>query len=118
MKSRKPNRPPDPFVEARTRGQFVANAVPDGEHRRRSRRKQQARAPPDDEDDADDHDGAYSIRAFCQRHSISESFFHKLRSLGLGPAIMKVGGRTLISRESAKRWRAEREAAAQQQTAA
>ena len=33
----KPNRPPDPVVEARTRGQFVANAVPDGEHRRRRR---------------------------------------------------------------------------------
>ena len=62
MKSRKPNRPPDPVVEARTRGQFVANAVPDGEHRRRSRRKQQARAPPDDDDD-DHHDGAFSIRS-------------------------------------------------------
>jgi hypothetical protein len=115
MKSRKPNRPPDPFVEARTRGQFVANAVPDGEHRRRSRRKQQARAPPDDDDD-DHHDGAFSIRSFCERHSISESFFHKLRALGLGPAIMKVGARTLISREAAARWRAEREAAAQQET--
>ena len=110
MKSRKPNRPPDPVVEARTRGQFVAHAVSDGEHRRRSRRKQQARAPPDDDDDDDHHDGAFSIRAFCARHSISQSFFHKLRSLGLGPAIMKVGARTLISREAAARWRAEREA--------
>ena len=110
MKSRKPNRPPDPVVEARTRGQFVAHAVSDGEHRRRSRRKQQARAPPDDDDNNDHHDGAFSIRAFCARHSISQSFFHKLRSLGLGPAIMKVGARTLISSEAAARWRAEREA--------
>jgi hypothetical protein len=29
---------------------------------------------------------------------------------------MKVGARTLISREAAARWRAEREAAAQQET--
>ena len=115
MKSRKPNRPPDPVVEARARGQFVAHAVPDGEHPRRSRRKQQARAPPEDDDD-DHNDGAFSIRAFCERHSISQSFFHKLRALGLGPAIMKVGARTLISRESAARWRVEREAAAQQET--
>ena len=80
MKSRKPNRPPDPVVEARARGQFVAHAVPDGEHPRRSRRKQQARAPPEDDDD-DHHDGAFSISAFCERHSISQSFFHKLRAL-------------------------------------
>ena len=116
MKSRKPNRPPDPVVEARARGQFVAHAVSDGEHRRRSSRKQQARAPPADDDDNDHHDGAFSIRAFCERHSISESFFHKLRALGLGPAIMKVGARTLVSREAAARWRVEREAAAQQET--
>jgi len=116
MKSRKPNRPPDPVVEARTRGQFVAHAVSDGEHRRRSSRKQQARAPPADDDDNDHHDDAFSIRAFCERHSISESFFHKLRALGLGPAIMKVGARTLVSREAAARWRVEREAAAQQET--
>jgi hypothetical protein len=114
MKPRKPNRPPDPVVEARARGQFVAHAVPDGEHSRRSRRKQQARAPPEDDDD-DHHDGAFSIRAFCERHSISESFFHKLRALGLGPAIMKVGARTLISREAAAEWRRERETAAQHQ---
>jgi hypothetical protein len=107
------SRPPDPVVEARARGQFVADAHAENEHRRR-RRRQQARGPP--EQDEDDHDGAFSIRAFCARHSISESFFHKLRSLGLGPAIMKVGTRTLISREAAARWRAEREAAAQQET--
>ena len=69
-----------------------------GEHPRRSRRNQQARAPPEDDDD-DHHDGAFSISAFCERHSISQSFFHKLRALGLGPAIMKVGARTLISRD-------------------
>ena len=118
MMPRKPNRPADPVVEARARGQFVGDAHPENEHCCR-RRRQQARGPPDDDDDdGTDHDGAFSIRAFCKRHSISESFFHKLRSLGLGPAIMRVGARVLISKESAARWRAEREAAAQRQDAA
>jgi hypothetical protein len=106
------SRPPDPAVEARARGKFVPHAHPENEHRRRRSRRQQARAPPNDDDDDSDHDGAFSIRDFCQRHSISESFFHKLKSLGLGPAIMKVGARTLISREAAAAWRREREAPA------
>ena len=111
------SRPPDPAVEARARGKFVPHARPENEHRRRSRRKQQARAPPDE--DNDEKIDAYDIPTFCKRHGgMSESFFHKLRSLGLGPAIMKVGARTLISRESAARWRAEREVAAQQESAA
>jgi hypothetical protein len=111
------SRPPDPVVQARARGQFVADAHAENEHRRR-RRSPQARGPPDeDDDDNADHDGAFSIRAFCARHSISESFFHKLRAIGLGPVVMKVGARTLISRESAAAWRREREAAARQQAA-
>ena len=108
------SRPPDPVVEARARGQFVADAHAENEHRRRRRRRrrQQARGPP--EQDEDDHDGAFSIRAFCKRHSISESFFYKLRSLGLGPAIMRVGGRTLISREAAAAWRKQHTAISKQ----
>jgi hypothetical protein len=54
---------------------------------------------------------AFSIPQFCQRHNISESFFHKLRGLGLGPVTMRVGARTLISVESAAAWRRAREAA-------
>jgi hypothetical protein len=56
---------------------------------------------------------AASIAKFCERHGISQSFFHKLRSQGLGPAVMRVGSRTLISAESAAEWRRQREAAAQ-----
>ena len=62
-----------------------------------------AHAPPDPD--------AYSIEQFCLAHGISESFFYKLQTLGLGPRVMKIGGRTLISREAAAAWRAEREAA-------
>lgn len=54
---------------------------------------------------------AYAIPEFCIRHRISESFYHKLQSLGLGPKTMRLLGRTLITREAAAQWRAEREAA-------
>jgi len=59
--------------------------------------------------DADTPVDAFSITAFCERHGISESFFHKLKSKGLGPVTMRVGARTLISAESAAAWRRERE---------
>jgi hypothetical protein len=54
---------------------------------------------------------AYSVEAFAQAHSISVGMFYKLRSQGLAPPTFKVGARTLITREAAARWRAEREAA-------
>jgi hypothetical protein len=54
---------------------------------------------------------AYSIRAFCHAHHISESFYFKLKTLGLGPREIRIGSRVLISQEAAARWRAEREAA-------
>jgi len=53
----------------------------------------------------DDAADAYSIATFCKKHAISESFFHKLRTLGLGPRTMRVGTRVLISREAARAWR-------------
>src|SRR5215831_17906622 len=54
--------------------------------------------------------GAYTISSFCVAHDLSESFYHKLRPLGLTPREMRVGSRVLISFESAAIWRAEREA--------
>ena len=53
----------------------------------------------------------YTIATFCVAHAISEAFFHKLRGLGLGPQLTRVGSRVFITFESAARWRAEREAA-------
>ena len=58
--------------------------------------------PTSNDDDAVD---AYSIATFCKKHAISESFFHKLRGLGRGPATMRIGARVLISREAARAWR-------------
>jgi hypothetical protein len=58
---------------------------------------------------------AMSIRQFCALHGgISEDLFYKMQREGWGPATMKVGSRTLVSAESAARWRAEREAAAKE----
>jgi len=56
---------------------------------------------------------AMSIKAFCALHAISEDQFYKMQREGWGPATMKVGCRTLVSAESAARWRAEREKAAE-----
>jgi hypothetical protein len=57
---------------------------------------------PSDGDDAVD---AYGIPAFCKRHDISTSFYHKLQAQGLGPATLKIGSRVLITKEAARQWR-------------
>ncbi len=54
---------------------------------------------------------AYSIRQFCQAHSISVDSYFRMQRAGLGPVTMKVGHRTLISVEAAAAWRRERERA-------
>jgi len=48
---------------------------------------------------------SFSLREFCELHSISESTFHRLVREGRGPAVMRVGGKILISAESARAWR-------------
>ncbi len=57
---------------------------------------------------------AYSIRQFCQAHSISVDTYFRLQRADRGPVTMKVGGRTLISVEAAAAWRRDRELAAQE----
>jgi hypothetical protein len=54
---------------------------------------------------------AYSIREFCTAHRISLDHYYKIQRIGLGPAVMKVGARTLISFESGAEWRRAREEA-------
>jgi hypothetical protein len=106
---KKSERPIDPAVAAREAGRIVAEnfAKP---RSRRQRRRQRTRAPPGDDDDEAD---ASSVLTFCKRHGISLSFFYKLKELGLAPQTMTVGKRVLVSRESAARWRAAREKAAE-----
>jgi predicted DNA-binding transcriptional regulator AlpA len=52
---------------------------------------------------------AYSVDEFCEAHRISRATFYNLRSQKMGPRIMKVGRRTLISEEAARKWRNEME---------
>jgi hypothetical protein len=106
--TRRPHHPVDPAVVAAHAGKVVAERI--ARNTKRSGARDHARRPrgPPLEDEFD----AYSIGDFCWRHSISEAFFHKLVGLGLGPATLKIGSRTLITREAAARWRAERTAAA------
>jgi predicted DNA-binding transcriptional regulator AlpA len=54
---------------------------------------------------------AYSIPQFCAAHGISRAMFYKILNDGTGPRVMKVGSRTMVSREAATRWRREREEA-------
>ena len=55
---------------------------------------------------------AFSIQQFCELHGISLDFYFKLQRRGLGPKVMRVGARTLISQERAAEWRRAREQAA------
>lgn len=47
----------------------------------------------------------YSIDEFCRLHNIGRTTFYGLVKEGKGPAIMKVGRRTLITVEAAQNWR-------------
>jgi hypothetical protein len=52
---------------------------------------------------------AFSIPRFCELHGISQIMYFRLQQQGLGPQVMKVGARTLISAEAAAKWRRDRE---------
>lgn len=52
---------------------------------------------------------AFSIVHFCERHDISVAHYYRLRAEGKTPVEMKLGGRIIISREAAERWRRDRE---------
>jgi hypothetical protein len=53
-----------------------------------------------------------SVTGFCRRWSVSRFLFYQLRKIGKAPAVMHVGGRTLISPESERAWILAREAEA------
>jgi hypothetical protein len=55
---------------------------------------------------------AYSIVEFCRAHGVSRAFVYALLKRGEGPAVMKVGRRTLVSVEAAAEWRRRMEALA------
>jgi hypothetical protein len=53
----------------------------------------------------------YTVAQFLRAHSISRGKFYDMVRKGLGPRMMKVGTRRMISVEEAARWRAKRTAA-------
>ena len=57
---------------------------------------------------------ALSVGEFRDAHDISIGHFYAMLKKGVGPRVMKVGTRTLISVEEAARWRAERTDASHQ----
>jgi predicted DNA-binding transcriptional regulator AlpA len=48
--------------------------------------------------------GALTIAEFCAAYRISRSTFYNLMRQHLGPDVMKVGSRTLVSIEAASDW--------------
>ena len=52
---------------------------------------------------------ACSIETFCRRHGISPATYYVMKTKGLTPRETVIGGRRLISKESAERWRKQRE---------
>ena len=56
----------------------------------------------------------YDIPTFCKEHKISKPFLYKLIKNGKGPRLMKVGRRTLISLDAARKWRIDMEQATEQ----
>jgi hypothetical protein len=52
---------------------------------------------------------AYTISEFCEAHRISESFYYKIRALGLGPRESRTLDKVTITNEAAAEWRASRE---------
>jgi predicted DNA-binding transcriptional regulator AlpA len=60
---------------------------------------------------------AFSIQEFCERHGISQSFYHKIKNKGLGPRTLRLGSRVLITKEAARAWRRRRTTASSATTA-
>ncbi len=48
---------------------------------------------------------ALSVNEFCASHGICRASFYNLLKAGVGPRLMKVGRRTLISVNAAREWR-------------
>lgn len=105
--------------------QHPAGSVDDNSQPSGSRERNAARHRASEDKDADAHNKAtprdlrpvpaerdvYSVSAFCTRHSISRDKFYELQREGEAPETIRIGNRQLVTRESAKRWRAAQERA-------
>jgi predicted DNA-binding transcriptional regulator AlpA len=48
--------------------------------------------------------GFMTITDFCAQYALTRSTFYRLREIGTGPRITKLGKRTLISNAAAAEW--------------
>jgi hypothetical protein len=71
--------------------------------KKKSKKRERRPLPPRRQGDA------FTIPEFCATNRISESMYHKLKSLGLGPREMDVGRRKIITPEANAEWQAARE---------
>src|SRR5262245_7869979 len=108
--SRDQDRPPDPAVIAAQAGRTLHPPTTSRNRRRGHGPVHRVRGSPDVDTGID----AYTIDQFCTRHGISKSFFFALMAEGRGPRVMRVGRRTLISREAAAAWRRRQERSTKQ----
>lgn len=46
----------------------------------------------------------YTVNEFCMMHGIGRTFFYDMLKRGRGPAIIKLGRKTLVPRDSAEAW--------------
>lgn len=56
---------------------------------------------------------AFSIPEFCAAYSVGRAKLYRMMKAGEGPRIMKVGRKTIISKEAADEWRRNIEAKTQ-----
>lgn len=61
---------------------------------------------------------AFSVDEFCQSYGLGKTSFYARLKDGSGPVLMRVGHRTLISREAAENWRRRMEQGASTKVAA
>jgi phage terminase small subunit len=55
-------------------------------------------------------DDAVTVAEFCRNHRIGRNTYYEMRKRGLTPDVMKLGTKTLITKEAAARWREQRTA--------
>lgn len=127
--------PADPAVRDRERGAVVREGAQRTPRQRMMGSAASPRGPPDPDEEAafeatcavvaaalaqaiTVEADAFSLERFCRRHGISLQMYYKLATQGLAPQTFNVGTRVLVSKESAARWRAEREAATLAEAAA
>jgi hypothetical protein len=56
---------------------------------------------------------ALNVAEFCRSHGISRGLFYLAQRDGIGPRVMRVRNRVLISAEAAAEWRGRMEARAE-----